>query len=328
VCRSCHDRPCAVLHSLELPAAPDFATCYRGVGMVHLGIGSVSVVVNGLFFPAQTNLLPRKTKKTIDANRTTEDSVIKWGIDANVTFAVLEEQMRMRLDQSLASLHDVQTSVSTILRNAEEFLNAQPGDDHDDKLDRLPHPARRLLTAIEVLQGRMNLLPLLANPDAARYGRRHPMPIYKVVDRIVRILRPVAEKENLSLSLSGTSFNQPVVYDSFDSIPLILLDNAIKYSLPDQTICVDVNDVPGGVRVEIRSFSPVIPPDEQQRIFERGFRGRFASATTSRGSGLGLHLAGLVAKANGLDVRFSSSDDITLVGDVPYCENTFLFTVR
>jgi signal transduction histidine kinase len=326
VCQSCQDRRCAALHMDKSDL--QFDTCYRGMGVVRVGLGRTAIVINGVLLRQQVSRLSWKEKKRLDRWRMDNDWIEQWARGAQQRLPELEAVIKQRLDDSLGMLHDVQTSVSSILRSAEELVQQQPGADFEEKLERLSGPAMNLVKAVQVLQGRLNLMPLLTNPDAARYGQQHPVPIYRVVDRIVRILRSVADRTKVLLVLKGSSFNRPLAYDSFEAIPLILLDNAIKYSRPGQSVEVEINDVGPGVQVAVRSFSPCIPADERNHLFDRGFRGRHASAVASRGSGLGLFLAQTVARAHGSEIQHASDDRSVVVDGVPYCNNVFTFIFR
>ena len=57
----------------------------------------------------------------------------------------------------------------------------------------------------------------------------------------------------------------------------------------------------GGVSVDVSSYGLLVPEDQVEAIFERGIRGSNVQAT---GSGLGLYVAQLVAKANGFWILY------------------------
>ena len=77
-----------------------------------------------------------------------------------------------------------------------------------------------------------------------------------------------------------------------------LLDNAGKYSLPGSEITVAVEALGDTIFVRVANSGSSIPAGEQQRIFERFYRGEEARRFTS-GSGLGLYVARKIALAHG-----------------------------
>src|SRR5262249_36814554 len=77
-----------------------------------------------------------------------------------------------------------------------------------------------------------------------------------------------------------------------------LLDNAARYSPPGTTIRVRADTGPGGeVEIAVTDQGPGIAPGEQERVFERLYRGEHARATP--GAGLGLATCQALARHHG-----------------------------
>jgi two-component system sensor histidine kinase KdpD len=72
-----------------------------------------------------------------------------------------------------------------------------------------------------------------------------------------------------------------------------LVDNASKYSTPDSTVAVRLESKGEEANVRVS----LIASDDQERIFERSYRGASASATP--GTGLGLYVARKIVLAHG-----------------------------
>ncbi len=323
-CARCAHRPCAQAGDGLRGQDLLFTTCYRGLTVSVLQISDRRVVVNGILLPEHAAELSRKQKHRLASQVVRKEALVEWRERAMAAATAVQAAGDSRVEDTLGMLHDVQTVVSSLLRNAEDFVQQQPGASFDAKLETLSPAAVSVVKSVQLLQARMLLLPLLTNPDAARYGQRHPTPVYRLVDRIVRIMKLVATRGHISLHLVGSSFNTPDAFDSFETIPLVLIDNAIKYSRQNQSVEVTVTDVPRGVSVGVSSFSPLIPEHQRQHLFDRGFRGDNAAAVASHGSGLGLYLAQLVAEAHGTRIVHSCDGGGGMtIGGVAYCNNTF-----
>jgi two-component system, OmpR family, sensor histidine kinase KdpD len=80
-----------------------------------------------------------------------------------------------------------------------------------------------------------------------------------------------------------------------------LLDNACKYSLPGSEIAIAMDSQGGRILIRVTNSGSFIPESEQQRIFERFYRGEQARQFTT-GSGLGLYVARKIALAHGGDL--------------------------
>ena len=76
-----------------------------------------------------------------------------------------------------------------------------------------------------------------------------------------------------------------------------LVENAIRYSPPEEPVRVQVRELGSEVLVRVVDHGPGIPPGEAERIFEPFQRGSLTGP--ARGAGLGLAIARGFAEANG-----------------------------
>jgi two-component system sensor histidine kinase KdpD len=84
-----------------------------------------------------------------------------------------------------------------------------------------------------------------------------------------------------------------------------LLDNAVKYSASGSTIEVRAGGN-GTVDIGVRTSGPAIPEHEQEKIFERFYRGDQARRVP--GTGMGLAIVRQIAQAHGGALSVSSTD--------------------
>ena len=128
--------------------------------------------------------------------------------------------------------------------------------------------------------------------DIVEQYKRQPSDRQVTSTRQGETIQAVADPELLRLALSQ------------------LLDNACKYSLPGSEIRVAMESQGGTIFVRVTNNGSSIPASEQQRIFERFYRGEEARRFTS-GSGLGLYVARKIALAHGgqLDLDIERLND-------------------
>ncbi len=81
-----------------------------------------------------------------------------------------------------------------------------------------------------------------------------------------------------------------------------LLDNAVKYAGDSDEVRVRVYGDARVLSLDVEDQGEGIDPEDARRIFERFYRGRNASASGARGSGIGLALVKHIARAHGGDV--------------------------
>jgi two-component system, OmpR family, sensor histidine kinase KdpD len=77
-----------------------------------------------------------------------------------------------------------------------------------------------------------------------------------------------------------------------------LLDNAFKYSIPGSAVAVEIGVETGFITIRVRNEGSWIAPQEQDRIFERFYRGSGVRNLVT-GAGLGLYVARKIAVAQG-----------------------------
>ncbi len=78
-----------------------------------------------------------------------------------------------------------------------------------------------------------------------------------------------------------------------------LLENAVKYSAPGDTIEISSRPAEGAVTIEIADRGLGVPEEARERIFERFARADAARTRTAGGVGLGLAIVDAIAKAHG-----------------------------
>jgi two-component system phosphate regulon sensor histidine kinase PhoR len=85
-----------------------------------------------------------------------------------------------------------------------------------------------------------------------------------------------------------------------------LIENAAKYSAPDSLVTLACGSANGAAFVEVQDRGVGIPLPEQQRIFEKFYRGSRASELNVPGVGIGLALVKHVAESHGGSVSVQS----------------------
>jgi two-component system OmpR family sensor kinase len=113
-------------------------------------------------------------------------------------------------------------------------------------------------------------------------------------------VRPDAAARALRLTLPTAPWPLPPVAGDSDLLFLVLhnlLDNAIKFSRPGDTIEVRASEDGASVAVEVADTGPGIPEDELAHVGEELYRGRAARSVD--GSGLGLALSHAIAARHG-----------------------------
>ena len=93
-------------------------------------------------------------------------------------------------------------------------------------------------------------------------------------------------------------------FQSFQLLPLILLDNATKYATTGTSVLIRFIENSESLKVSVISTGDVVSEDQRDQIFERHVRGSNAEGKHPHGTGLGLYLARKIVTAHGYELVY------------------------
>jgi signal transduction histidine kinase len=205
--------------------------------------------------------------------------------------AAAETQRRLIEETS----HELRVPLAVLMTNAEVLL-AHPAptvEVYRQGLERAKAAADRLQRTIEEL--------LVDARGRARTLDRRAVDLVPVVRSLVVDAGVLAKARGVAITVGGPpavvcQVDEPTVRRAISN----LLDNAIRHAPSGSTVDVHVGLSPDRVVVTVTDHGPGIPPAEQERVFERFWRGGGA------GTGLGLPIASQIAQAHGGAVTVTS----------------------
>jgi two-component system, OmpR family, sensor kinase len=168
------------------------------------------------------------------------------------------------------------------------------------------------LTSVEAQVRRMSRLTADLRKLAELESRpleRGSVDLNAVLNQVFELAqeRPEAADRRLTLTLPQAPWPLPTVPGDFDLLVLVahnLLDNAIKFSRPGDTLEVRAFEDGASVVVEVADTGPGIPEDELPHVWEELYRGSGGRGVP--GSGLGLALARAIILRHGGQVALRS----------------------
>ncbi|MDA1064348.1 MAG: HAMP domain-containing sensor histidine kinase [Proteobacteria bacterium] len=132
-----------------------------------------------------------------------------------------------------------------------------------------------------------------------------------VAELVAELLDDFFDRERDRITLLQPQ--QPVIAEIDEARVTLMLKNlvanALRYSKPgDGPVELSFEKSPGELVFRVRDHGPGMPSDHAARIGEPFYRGDPSRARSSGGTGLGLYLASLVAKAHGGKLALIASD--------------------
>ena len=196
--------------------------------------------------------------------------------------------------------HDLRTPL-TRLRGIAELALQRPEDgekitealaDCVEESDRVLTMLRTLLDVAEAEAGVMKL-------------NRERWDVCSLLEEVISLYDYVAEEKRITLR---QELERPC-FATLDASRMRqvfgnLLDNAIKYTPEGGTVIVRTRQEPGTVTIQFRDNGMGIPFEEQEKIWERLYRGD--KSRSQRGLGLGLSLVQAIVHAHQGEVKVAS----------------------
>ena len=217
-------------------------------------------------------------------------------------------------------------------------VEAQAAEEHRRFLQRLDHEMKNPLTVMQVGLANLGedgdpktlesvkaqtlrLSRLVA--DLRKLSDLETLPVEFASVNLAEIIKTVVEmtEENrsakeikLTLTLPQAPWPLPSISGDDDLLLLAflnLLDNAVKFSEPGDTIEVRASEDGRMVEVEVADTGPGIPEEELPYVWQELYRGQ--SAHGIPGSGLGLALVRVIIERHGGQVNIRSRTDLGTV---------------
>lgn len=208
-----------------------------------------------------------------------------------------EEALRHLRSYFLANItHEFRTPLSTL--NASMELLMDEDELSAAEMRELLKPIHLSLVSLQTLID--NLLES-SRIEAGRFSiRRQSVDLNQVITDAVRVVQPLLERRNQTLSLTEPAFLPSLMGDParLTQVLVNLLSNASKYSVPNTTIDLGVEQIGGRLHVSVADWGPGIPAEERKNLFRRFVR-LDTRGSEQYGIGLGLHVVKTTVEAHG-----------------------------
>ena len=219
----------------------------------------------------------------------------------------MRQMLQARTDLVTNVSHELRTPL-TAVKGLVETLRDGAVDDLDAR--------DRFLASIENETDRLirlvNDLLTLSRADAQSLNlRRERFDLTQLARSCAEGLATQAAAQDISLVVDGPSVYVNADADRIQQVLVNLLDNAIRFSPPGETVRVRVGQddiLPHSVTVSVQDRGPGIPTADQSRVFERFYRGDKSRARKGDvGAGLGLPIAQTLVEAHHGRITLASS---------------------
>lgn len=299
--------------------------CSSGLNSYRIEYNNSNTIIFGIFIRGLYGKMPRKQKKVLHGILVDERDLKNFEFKLSELVREINEFKDRKIQDNFSLFHDIIPTISLIFRTVESLINSVEGETFEKKVENAEIKLKNLYHSIDLLDNRLKIMPLIGNPESAKYGQVTKCSPYKVFDKVCRLFTETASRKGVKLFLHSDKYItlEPTVYDSFMTLPFLLIENAIKYSVKNRTIDIYLQHVSDGLMITITSYGPIVSDENTLKIFEKGFKDPNAQRFSSKGSGIGLYLADIVAKAHNIEISYICEKDQTPVGEIELGFNKF-----
>jgi PAS domain S-box-containing protein len=243
---------------------------------------------DGTEFPVEISLSPLKTVSGTTVSAAIRDVTERKRAEELQRALAAEQEAAQHLrdldrlkDEFLGTVsHELRTPLTVIAALAEVLGGSPDREDRVDLVERIFQNASAMGAMIEQL---LDYSRLEAGKIALEVS---PLPLRDAVLRCIELAHGMGGRQ-ISLEVPDELMVQADAR-GFDRILVNLLDNAAKFSPEATTIQVTARAESGDAIIAVEDEGIGIPPQEQERVFERFHQGAVVSG--KRGTGIGLSI--------------------------------------
>jgi heavy metal sensor kinase len=199
--------------------------------------------------------------------------------------------------------HDLRTPVTRIRSSAEMSATTTHDEECRCQMGLIVEECDRLVEMINTM------LEIAQTDSGARLFDKSQVNLAEIVQRGFDLFHTMAEDKSITytLNLPETEFIVSGDISRLQRVISNLLDNAIKFTPTGGSIAVEVEKREAWVFLRFKDTGIGIPEDQQERVFDRFYRGD--PSRSIDGNGLGLCLARSIIQAHGGSILLESEEN-------------------
>jgi K+-sensing histidine kinase KdpD len=268
--------------------------CSKGYDNILIKLDNTKYILNGLIFKTNASV-PKGRKKVRLEWIVNEESILQFKQKVELLHEYSINRTNESTERNFSIFHDFKTSMSIFFNCTQDIINQFPGATFEDKLKQCGKSYQDLFNALELITSQLGMVDVIINPKSITFGNKREINIYKLFHKIKILFGHLTTKmKNINIELiniDGAYIKNSYCYESIEFIPLILLDNALKYSTPDSTVKIEMQQLYNKVKVKVKNIGPLVSDGNEYKIFEKFYRDKTAENYSKEGMGMGLWIA-------------------------------------
>lgn len=299
----CKEKDCLNLFDKQINHS--HYTCSKGYdNLLHI-IGGLKFITNGLIYKSNKTI-PQGRKEVRKEWIVDEASVLLFSNKIQEIENHLIKRNNETMEKNFSMFHDFKTSMSIFFNCTQDIVNKLPGNSFIEKLENSDTSYKDLYNSLELITSQLRMVDVILNPKSIVFGRKKSINIYQLFEKIKILFGHLSTKKrdiNIKLIKEGW-YDSCECYESIEFIPLILIDNALKYSVPNSDIEIKFEQHKGIIKVMVKNIGPVVSDENISKIFDKFFRDESGKSFSKEGIGMGLWIAKEILNAHNCELHY------------------------
>ena len=212
-----------------------------------------------------------------------------------------EQRESLRREFSANVSHELKTPLTSISGFAELMKEGLvPVEKMREFSGDIYRESRRLIDLVD------DIIQLSRLDENSSMFTRERVDLYQLAEQVIEQLRPAAEKQQVTLQLTGQHADIDGVRHLLSEMIYNLCDNAIKYNVTGGSVTVSICRTSAQPVLSVTDTGIGIPYAHQSRVFERFYRVDKSHSKEVGGTGLGLSIVKHAAQYHGARVELKS----------------------
>jgi signal transduction histidine kinase len=225
--------------------------------------------------------------------------VIGLALGLFFTLQIINKELalsRMKSDFISTVSHEFKSPLTSIRQMSEMLFNERIKKESRKKeyYEIMLEQSERLSHLID------NILDFSKIEEGEKVFRFEKVNLTELINHVTSVFQKSVANEGFSVTSSIPQIlpELPVDKEAIQQVLYNLLDNAYKYSGESRIIEVITESTGGSVKISVKDFGIGIPHDDQDKIFDRFFRGGNELTRSVKGSGIGLTIVKRIIEAH------------------------------
>ncbi len=202
--------------------------------------------------------------------------------------------------------HELKTPLAVIMASSDEIRKS---DDDQKYIDNIRYESDRMN---RLITGLLNLSRLESGEDVVSFKEEN---LSRILEKTCMAYEAVAFEQGVSIS---TDIEEELVCkcnkEEIEQMTATLLDNAVRHSHRDTAVRIlaSAGRKKGIVDIQVINTGDPIPKEDEEKIFERFYRGDRSRSREDNRYGLGLAIARRIARNHNGDIKAHSENGETI----------------